>query len=1020
MRQLIALLLFFIFCVPTWGQNSRKFDNPYVLYERAEELYEKSQFAAARIEFENFINQGINRNDPKIIKARYYRGLSSLALYNDDAIALLEEFIRDYPETIYKNGIYNKIGEYFFQKEDFENALPWFQKVESGNLDSIDKECYFFKLGYSSFQLNNYDIAIDAFQEIRFSKGQYGAPSLYFFSHINYFRGSLQIAKEGFIMLKSDPSFSGIAPYYIVQINHRQGLYDSVITYAPTVLDSSNLSNSTDILHLLGDAHYRLGNYKEACGYLSLYNEKTKTTRDDDYQLGFSYLKTENFEFAIRYLDRVARVDDSLGQSAMYQIGNAYLGIGKLLPARNAFDKASKMKTLPIVAEDALYQFAVISFKIDINPYDESVRAFETYLNLYPNSSRKQDIYQYLVNVYANTSNYSKALESLDKLPSKDAQLKSVYQTVAYNYGVELFQNGQLEKALKAFSLVDTYNNEPQIMALAKYWRADVYYRKKEYENSISEYKKFLLTIASNSLDEKTDAYYNLGYAYKALEKTDESLENFGIYIHSNPKDKDKKIDAFFQLADGNYTKGKDELAIQYYKQILQLNTAQSDRAKYYLAKAYGYNKQANMKISALEELLKNHPDSKYIQNATYELAMSLKSQSQFDEAFKIFTQYIANYPKSPKVINCRIEMADVYYKQWNYVKAEALYREILSEFSNKQDVCAVAAKGLMDVYVAMKSPEKAEEVANEYSCANLSADEKENLYYNPALQSYVDSNYRDAIPKFNQYLTKFPAGRFSQDAHYYLANSFYKIHDTVPAIAHFETYLSGPTSVYFESASYRVSNYFYEKKEYENACKYYETLEQIAAKPSNILAAKIGLMRSNFLLKNYAKAKEYANKIKEEPGLTQPMRIEAEYAFGMSCVLSEDFISAIPSLEWLIKNTNSAKASEAKYYLAYIEYQNKNYDNSVSLIKELLKLKPSYNYWVAKGLILQTRIMVVKQEYLEAEQTIQSVIDFYPSKETDGILEEANELNSEIQQLQNPEKSIEEEPKKIIEIKPD
>lgn len=76
------------------------------------------------------------------------------------------------------------------------------------------------------------------------------------------------------------------------------------------------------------------------------------------------------------------------------------------------------------VQEDALYNFAVLSFKSDINPYDESVRAFETFLTKYPNSSRKKDVYQYLVNVYTNTSNFAKALESISRLPNLDVKLK--------------------------------------------------------------------------------------------------------------------------------------------------------------------------------------------------------------------------------------------------------------------------------------------------------------------------------------------------------------------------------------------------------------------------------------------------------------------------------------------------------------------------------------------------------------------------------------------------------------------
>jgi hypothetical protein len=82
--------------------------------------------------------------------------------------------------------------------------------------------------------------------------------------------------------------------------------------------------------------------------------------------------------------------------------------------------------------------------------------------------------------------------------------------------------------------------------------------------------------------------------------------------------------------------------------------------------------------------------------------------------------------------------------------------------------------------------------------------------------------------------------------------------------------------------------------------------------------------------------------------------------------------------------------------------------------------MKPTYNYWVAKGLILQTKIHVLQEHYLEADQTITSVINFYPTKEQDGILEEANSLKKEIDGYLNPEKNLQNDPQKTIEIKPE
>ena len=84
--------------------------------------------------------------------------------------------------------------------------------------------------------------------------------------------------------------------------------------------------------------------------------------------------------------------------------------------------------------------------------------------------------------------------------------------------------------------------------------------------------------------------------------------------------------------------------------------------------------------------------------------------------------------------------------------------------------------------------------------------------------------------------------------------------------------------------------------------------------------------------------------------------------------------------------------------------------------ITALLKQKPAYNYWIAKGLILRTRILIQQDDLFQAEQNLKSVIEHYPI-EDDGILDEANELWSELMQLKDQPKDIEPGTNQIIEI---
>ena len=999
------------------GQETKKYIGDNSLYYHAEELFEKAQYSAAREEFRAFINTQPTENNLFIQKAYYYEGLSALELFNDDAIPLLIAYNNRYPENINKAVISFKIANFFFQKEDFENAVIWYANTPLNAVEKDRKDELLFKHGYSAFQLDDRVTALNAFRDVKDGTSQYASPSLYFFSHLSYLSGALQVALEGFEKLKVDPNYSGVVPYYIIQIYHRQMRFQNVVDYAPTVLDSTSLTEISDVYHLLGDAYYKLNQFKEAAKYLEIYYQKAKTTRVDDYQIAYSLYRNEEYDKAIKYFDRVARVDDSLGQIAMYQIADSYQKLNKLLPARSAFYRASEMKTLEKVQEDALYNFAVLSFKVDINPYDESVKAFENYLRKYPESSRKQDIYQCLVNVYSNTSNYSKALESLDKLPSKDTKLKALYQIIAYNYGVELFQKARYEEAITNFALVNKYAIDPQLVALAKYWRADAFYRLKKYTESIAEYKLFLGSPASNSLEEKNDAYYNLGYAYWNKELYNDALDALQIYLQGNPKNKEKKVDACLKLADGYYTSKQNALAIKYYKETIDLKSDLSDRASYYLAKSYGYNGQLQLKIKALLTLIEDYKDSKYIMNGVYELAKSYKSGSEYDPALVYFRKYLADYPQSPLLIDCQLEIADIHYKQWNYAQAELDFKQLLLEHDNVRDVCAAAVKGLMDVYIAQKKPEKASDLADQYPCANVSPDEKENLFYNPALQSYVDSNYVEAIPKFETYLTKFPQGRYANETYYFLGNSYFKIKDTVKAVLNYEAYLSGENNAYSEFAAARVSAFYYNKKDYVNGIKYYQKLDKIATKAYNIFVAKLGLMRCYFLNNNYQESIAYAKIVLESNGLTTANHIDAEYVLALANYKLENYTDAALSLNWLVKNTRSAMTAESRYYLAEIHQKNKDLTLAENEINAILKMKPSYNFWIGKALILKTKIDIERGDYVQAEQSLKSVIDFYPKDLNDGVLLEANELMEELLQLKNPVKIIEEEPDKKIEI---
>ncbi|MFM9051296.1 MAG: tetratricopeptide repeat protein [Bacteroidota bacterium] len=1008
-----------LFCICTFladAQTSEKYNSDYENFYRAEELFQKEQYAAARIEFRSFMDEYRVVNDPMYIKAAYYEGISALELFNNDAVGLLESFLRQYPESIYHHEIYFRLGKYFYQKKNYDDALVWFNKLKSKDVEPDNRDEFYFKLGYCNFETENYDQARSAFHEVKDGTSQYAAPALYYYSHIAYMNGSYQQALEGFTRLKNDERFKQVVPYYIAQIHHKQGDYQAVVEYAPVVIDSISPAYRNDMNHIIGNSYYRLGKFDEAVPYLESYNAKSKTTREDEYELGYSYYKSQDYQRAIKTLDKVTRIKDSLAQYAYYHIGECCTKMGDQISARSAYSEAADIEADSKLQEDALYNFAVLSYKLDIDPYDEAVVALEQFLQKYPNSPRKNDVYQYLVNVYTTTNNYTKALASLDKLPNKDARLKTAYQLVAFNYGVDQFQKEDYRGALKAFELVEKYPIDGVILGKAKFWTADAYYRLNEMDKSIRNYKDFIALPATNAQELKAEAYYNIGYAY--LKKGDATLavDAFNIYCKSGIKDKRKLTDGYMRAGDCYYVLGQNDQAVKNYQDALKLNVAYQDQALFYSAKAYGFSDKNDQKIKMLHDLINNYSKSKYIMTATMELADTYKAKQDLNNALKYYQLIVTDYPDATIAVESRVEIADIYYKKGEYAKSETEYKQILAMYGAERTVCEKCTRGLIDVYKALKQPEKAVSVATEYGCASLQDDEQEDLFYSPAIEAYKDSLYSLAITNFGKYLERFPDGKYRVEARIYKANSHWALNQRDEAVEVYKEALEGPNDIFTEFAAYRVAQHLYNNHIYDQALIYYDRLEKAGSKPSTLFNAKLGLMRCHFLVENWSSAAVYAKEVLASSQINNTLRLEAEYAKGISSYRMESYADAKTSLEWIVKNTTTVMAAEAKYTLCEMYYKMQDYVKSEAQIKELLQMKPKYNFWVAKALILQSRIQIINDDLFKAEQTLKMVLDHY-KEQNDGILAEANELWDELMQLKNKTKSVEESGEAEIEL---
>ena len=76
----------------------------------------------------------------------------------------------------------------------------------------------------------------------------------------------------------------------------------------------------------------------------------------------------------------------------------------------------------------------------------------------------------------------------------------------------------------------------------------------------------------------------------------------------------------------------------------------------------------------------------------------------------------------------------------------------------------------------------------------------------------------------------------------------------------------------------------------------------------------------------------------------------------------------------------------------------------------ELVKQKPSYEYWLAKGILLLGENFTASNDYFNAKHSLQSILDNYDGPEKDKVIQEAIEKLRYVNDLELKEQSNEPE----------
>ncbi|HEC42394.1 MAG TPA: tetratricopeptide repeat protein [Bacteroides sp.] len=989
--RITVLLLIFICTVQfVHAQKTLTLTHPDKDFLRGKELYEREKYGAAMDRFDAYLDGNENTSLLWREEAAYLKALCSVELFNDDAQYQLYSFIKQHPESPLINQAGFSMGKLAYRDRQYGNCLRWLEKVDELDLSEEDRAEYFFIKGYSHFKRKEYAEARVALYEIIDSEDRYASPATYYYSHINYEQKNYETAIKGFLSLASDETFSPITPYYVTQIYYLQKKWDDVIKYAPGLLESVTQKRYAEMVRILGEAYFHEDMYTEAVGQLAKYHEEvTYTQPEDKYMMGFAYYMTEDYEKAIKYFKMVSYGENELAQSALYHMADCYVKTGDKQKARLSFHAASNTDFDPAIKEDALFNYAVVTYELAMDPFNEAIRGFGRYILLYPASERTDEAYNYLVLAFMSTRNYRAALGSLDNIRRMTPDIERSYQRVAFFRGLELFNDLQFKEASNKFDASLEYSQyDRSLKALCYYWKGESQYRLKNYDEAINQYQVFLGSDGSSELNEYVICNYNMGYAEFKKENYRDALNWFRRF-EEKTKDGNKRIvaDAYNRIGDMYFVDARYQRAIENYNKAIAAGMADVDYALFQKGVSLGIMNRYPEKIEILGRIPAEFPGSTYIPDVLYETGRSYFILLESEKAIPFYKKIIDEQPNSSYVSKALVQLGLIYYNQDNAEESLIHYKRVVNDFPGTPEANN-ALLGIKNVYVESNR-------VNEYFSyvqslgrdLDISVQAQDSLSYMAAENIYLNGDCEGSVTAFQGYIEDYPAGAYLVNAHFYKAECLLKTNNHLEALESLSYIISRPRNIFTEPALLTASRINYDYGNYIAALENYLILEEIAEVGSNRSEAKIGKMRCYYLVEEWGDVIDAARSVLRIDKISDEVVRESQYKIAKAFYAQDRFALALDEFRKVADEVSSEEGAESKYRVAECQYIRKQYENAEETIFEFIDLNTPHQFWMAKSFLLLADLYLARDDNFQALQTLQSIIDYYERMD-DGILD--------------------------------
>lgn len=955
--------------------------------DNAESYYERGVAMYNDMNFNGCIDQMLQiRNlDPSKAaseEVHYYIAMATLYSGDDEAIDLLQNFLDRFPQSWRTQDVIATIGDYYFTRNSYGEALEKYNKVNNETLTANRLEDLAYRRAYCHMMLGEYDRATYLFDQLMQTE-KYGNAAKFYKAYIAYSKRDYAEARRLFkeVDLTREPGQS--ARYYLCQLDFMDGKYQQTFKEAKDLLECNpEEAFRPELKRIAGESLYNLGRTDEAMPYLQQYVAEAESPQPSAYyMLGVDDYSNGNYSKAISELQRATESNSAIGQSAYLYLGQSYVKNGDTNAAMLAFEKSSKMEFDPSVSEAASYNYIAARMDGGRVPFANSVGTLEDFLKKYPKSKYSNKVRESLIGGYMSDSDFDNALRILNSTDNPTASMLAAKQRVLLQLGTRAYQNGETDKALQYFQDGISINNgKSDVESQCRLWSANCLYDLGDFEKAADNYMAYLNYAPENDSN-RLPAYYNLGYTRLRQGRYADAFNDFIRVADNRIADEQTRADAYNRAADCLYCQRRFNEAADYYNKAYKIYPQSGDYALFQQAQMSGLNRDYTGRISLLDDMLSRFPASALVPDALMAKAESYTVLGKNDRAMDLYAKVRQEYPATAQGRRAALMTAMLYNNSGNRNGAIEAYRQVATDYPSSQEA-RVALDDLRNIYASEgRLPEYVTFVNSIPGMSKMEISELESTAFATAEEQYLNNKDTD---RMLDYLTQFTDGENVPAALLYMARESSDRSD-------FET---------SESFALRIINQYPDSEEAEEAMmikaeseaesgkgemalETYRELSKRASTPETLTNARLGILTTAVELNRYNDALEAADQLLSSTAAnTDNSEVKFYRATALDRLGRNDEACSV----WneLAEDPSTLYGSKSAVSLIESLTSAGKLQQAEKAANDFIDAGSPHNYWYARGFIAYSDVLRKQGKTFEADEYLKALKANYPGQEAD------------------------------------